>query len=136
MSNIQKTNSELTKFIELLHNKPEIKHFNEDIYLITVCVAGLMFIEDIDIIFPKLKKGINLQLLREKQNYYDHSAILVKFDGEKIGYVPRKHNVVLANLMDAGKELYGVIEEVSLEKAVYVGEDDYRIVMFRIFMKD
>lgn len=136
MSNIQKADSDLTKFIEILHNNPKIKPFNEDIYLISVNVAGLMFIEDVDAIFSKLKKGSFLQLIREKQNYHDNFAILVNYDGEKIGYVPKKHNVVLANLMDAGKELYGVIEEVSLEKAVYVGEDDYRNVRFKIFMKD
>ena len=136
MANIQKTNSEISTFVEFLHNKREIESFHRDIYLITVDVAGLMFIDNIDDIFPKLEKGEYLQLFREKQNYYDEKAILVKFNGDKIGYVPRKHNKVLANLMDAGKELYGVIEKLAIEPAVYIGEDDYRIVEFKIFMKD
>ncbi len=136
MSNIQKTNTELNKFVEFLHNNQEIESFNKDIFLITVDVAGLMFIDNIGEIFPKMKRGMHLQLFREKHNYYDDQAILVKFDGEKIGYVPRKHNAILASLMDAGKELYGVIESVVVEPPVYAGEDDYRIVEFNIFMKD
>ena len=113
-----------------------MESFKSDIYLITVDVAGLMFIDNIDEISPKLQKGTYLQLFREKQNYYDCKAILVKFDGEKIGYVPRKHNLVLSRLMDAGKELYGIIKEVGIEPAFYAGQDDYHVVVFKIFMKD
>ena len=38
--------------------------------------------------------------------------------------------------MDAGKELFGVIEYISVESAVYMGEDDYVQIDFKIFMKD
>ena len=31
--------------------------------------------------------------------------------GEKLGYVPREKNEVVARLMDAGKMVFGVLEE-------------------------
>ncbi len=136
MANIQKTDSEISTFVEYLHNKPDIKPFAEDIFLIKVNVAGLMFADNIDEIFSKLKEGDRLDLFREKQNPYDNQAILVKFSNEKIGYVPRKYNAVLANLMDGGKEVYAVIETLTIEPAVYVGEDDFKIVEIKIFMKN
>lgn len=134
MANIQKTNSELSKFVEFLHNDGEIKPFLKDIYLITVHVAGLDFVEDIEEIFPNIKKGDTLELFREKSNVHDELAILVKFDGEKIGYVPKKDNEVLANLMDAGKELYGVVENVFKDE-VYEGYP-FKVVEFKIFLKE
>lgn len=133
MANIQKSNSEVTKFIEFLH-KSEIVPFLEDIYLITVDVAGLHYIENIDEIIPKIKEKSNLELGREKNNKFDANAILVLFNGEKIGYVPRKHNLILANLMDAGKEIYGVVKTVSAE-SVYEN-DDSKIISFKIFLKE
>ncbi|MDO5823378.1 HIRAN domain-containing protein [Methanobrevibacter sp.] len=133
MANIQKSNSEVTKFIEFLH-KSEIVPFLEDIYLITVDVAGLHYIENIDEIIPKIKEKSNLELVREKNNKFDANAILVLFNGEKIGYVPREHNLILANLMDAGKEIYGVVKTVSAE-SVYEN-DDSKIISFKIFLKE
>lgn len=134
MSNIEKINTDLTRFIEFIHNKNEIKPLLEDIYLITVHVAGLYYIDNIDELFPQLEKGKQLKLFREKNNKFDKNAILVKFNGEKIGYVPKKYNVILANLMDGGKELYGLIENAS-EEEVYKG-DEFKLVKFKIFLKE
>ena len=132
MANIKKTNSELSKFVGFLHNS-DIKELFEDIYLITVNVAGLDYTDDLDIIFPKIKKESYLELFREKNNQYDDKAIVVKFEGEKIGYVPRKHNIILANLMDAGKEIYGVVSESFID-SVYEGYE-FKSVSFKIYLK-
>lgn len=134
MANIQKGNSQVSTFIKFLHNKNDIKPFLEDIYLITLHVAGLYYADNIDDIFHHIKKGTHLELFRERTNEYDKFAILVKYNGEKIGYVPRDDNVILANLMDAGKELYGVVEYASKEE-VYVG-DEYKVVEFKVFLKE
>lgn len=134
MANIQKIDSEVSDFIGFLHNAPEVKPFLEDIYLITVNVAGLVYIDDIDEIFSIIKEGDHLDLFREKDNRYDEHAILVKYDGKKIGYVPRADNIILANLMDAGKMLYGVVVDTYIEY-VYVG-DEFKVVKFKIFLKE
>lgn len=135
MSNIEKVNSEITNIVKFIHNDGEIKGFLEDIYLITLDVAGLYYIDNLDEIFPKIKKGDTLELFREKNNKYDKFAILVMYSGEKIGYVPRKQNIILANLMDAGKELYAVVEKACKSEGVYVGEVD-QYIKFKIFLKE
>ena len=60
--------------------------------------------------FRSLKEAeplINLQtvfkLKREQDNEFDKKAVAIYFDEEKIGYVPKAKNEVIANLMDAGK---------------------------------
>ena len=134
MTNIEKSDNELAEFLDYLHKKGEIKPFLEDIYLITLHVAGLFYTENIDLIFPNLKKGDRLELFRENDNHYDRLAILVTHKGKKIGYVPRKDNKILANLMDGGKEIYGVIESVVEEK-IYKN-DLFREVKFKVYLKE
>jgi len=50
-------------------------------------------------------------LKREPKNKNDDKAILILTeDGQKLGYVPKKNNEVLSNLMDAGKLLFGRLD--------------------------
>ena len=137
MKDIEKIDNELSTIIKLIHQNNGLKSFVEDIPLITLNVAGLYYAEDIDEIFPKLEKGDKLNLFREPHNKYDKYAILVKYQGQKIGYVPRADNKVLANLMDAGKEIYGIIVKVGsdsdCEDEIYYNT---RFVRFKIFLKE
>ena len=53
-------------------------------------------------------------LKREPKNKNDDKAILILTeDGQKLGYVPKEKNEVLSNLMDAGKLLFGRLDEKS-----------------------
>jgi len=57
---------------------------------------------------PTLKPGDLLPLRREPQNPHDERAIQILDEaGHLLGYVPRAKNEALANLMDAGKLLFG-----------------------------
>ena len=103
-------------------------------FLIKVHVAGLDYIDDIDEIFPKIEVGDRLDLFREATNEYDKHAILVKYRGEKIGYVPRKDNYVLSKLMDGGKHLYGVVVSIGMDE-VYENYQ-FRFINFKIFLND
>lgn len=134
MSNIQKPDNELTDFVGFIQKKGKIKSFSKDIRLITLNVAGLDYVENIDEIFPKIKIGDRLELFREASNEYDYRAILVKYDGEKIGYVPRKENHVLSNLMDGGKQLYGVVESIGVDE-IYKGYS-LKYLRFKIFLNE
>ena len=61
---------------------------------------------------PKLKKNQLLVLKREPKNKYDDKAILILTeDGQKLGYVPQEKNEILSKLMDAGKLLFGRLDE-------------------------
>ena len=96
--------------VGLLHEKEKgliiPKPFEKDIFLFDTCVAGTTHIEGIDELEPYLK----LEFFREPDNYYDKQAIVIKTEnGVKIGYVPRRDNIIFSRLMDAGKLLFGKI---------------------------
>ncbi len=134
MSNIQKPDSDIANFVGFIQKGGKLKSFGKDIFLIEVPVAGLDYIDDIDEIFNELEVNARLELFREVKNEYDKHAILVKYNGQKIGYVPRKDNYVLSKLMDGGKQLYGVVESFGIDE-VYEGYS-FKFVNFKIFLKD
>ncbi|WP_407378364.1 HIRAN domain-containing protein [Methanobrevibacter sp.] len=134
MANIQKLDSELSDFVGFIQKGGKIKPFVKDIKLITLNVAGLEYVENINDLFPKIKIGDKLELFREASNEYDHHAILVKYNGEKIGYVPRNENNVLSGLMDGGKLIYGIVEDIG-EDEVYKGYP-FRFINFSIYLKE
>lgn len=134
MSNIQKPDSDITSIIGYIQKGSNIKPFLKDIFLIELNVAGLDYIDNIDEIFSKIEVGDRLDLFREATNEYDKHAILVKYHGEKIGYVPRKDNYVLSKLMDGGKHLYGIVDSFGLDE-VYENYK-FKFINFKIFLND
>ena len=87
------------------------KPFVREVELLNCNIAGTTFL-DLDEIEPELKKYQLLVLIREPKNENDDKAILILTeDGQKLGYVPKKKNEVLSNLMDAGKLLFGRLNE-------------------------
>lgn len=86
------------------------KPFATDILLIETHIAGTTYIEGIEELVEYLHIDDRLDLLREVDNKFDKYAIIIKtIDGVKLGYVPRKDNIILSRLMDAGKLLYAKI---------------------------
>ena len=134
MSNIQKPDSDITSIIGYIQKGSNIKPFLKDIFLIELNVAGLDYIDNIDEIFSKIEVGDRLDLFREAANEYDKHAILVKYHGEKIGYVPKKDNYVLSKLMDGGKHLYGVVDSFGVDE-VYENYK-FKFINFKIFLND
>lgn len=96
-----------------LHGKGGLvipKPFEHDIFLFDTQVAGTTFIAGIEELEPHLNIGDRLEFFREPDNPHDDQAIVIKnADGVKIGYVPKRDNVIFARLMDAGKLLFGKI---------------------------
>ena len=87
------------------------KPFVQEVELLNCNIAGTTFL-DLEDIEPELKKHQLLILKREPNNEYDNNAILILTeDGRKLGYVPQEKNEVLSNLMDAGKLLFGKLNE-------------------------
>lgn len=84
--------------------------YNKEIFLIKCNIAGTSYV-DIEDIEPNINKDDFLTLKREQSNKYDELAIIV-YDksGNKLGYIPRDNNEILAHLMDAGKLIYGKIK--------------------------
>lgn len=92
------------------------KPFERDIFLFDTYVAGTTHIEGIEELEPHLNIDDRLEFFREPDNQYDAQAIVIKtVDGVKIGYVPKKDNVIFARLMDAGKLIFGKIASKEMK---------------------
>jgi len=104
--------------------------FARQIYLISASIAGSYYVDDIHDLLDKITIGSKLRFVREPDNKYDELAILVKDqDNNKLGYVPREKNPILARLMDAGKNIYGTVMTIN-------NDDDYTNIEMEIFMDD
>ena len=87
------------------------KPFVQEVELLNCNIAGTTFLNLKDI-EPNLKKNQLLVLKREPKNEYDDKAILILTeDGQKLGYLPQERNEILSRLMDAGKLLFGRLDE-------------------------
>lgn len=62
---------------------------------------------------PRLRAGLHegdaLSLEREPGNRHDANAILVRWQGEKLGYLPRRENAGVAAAIDRGEKVRGRI---------------------------
>lgn len=97
----------------------------KDIYLTTLDVAGTNYI-DMSEVYGTLFAHDILYLKREYDNSYDPNAIQVlTTEGYVIGYIPRENNIILKNLMDKGKYLYGKVKEIN---------DDYSNISIKIYL--
>ena len=121
------------KYLEIvrtsLTNNGLPKPFVQEVELLGCNVAGTTFL-DLDDIEPKLKKHQLLMLKREPNNEYDNNAILILTEeGKKLGYVPQDKNEVLSKLMDAGKLLFGRLDEKSWV-------DDWLKLDVQVYLRD
>ena len=77
-------------------------------------MAGTTHLEDQSVL-GEIKEEDDLLLQRE-DNRFDQNAILVLTnERRKLGYIPKKDNVVFARLMDAGKMLKAKITTIEIE---------------------
>ena len=112
-----------------LNEKGLPKPFVREVELLSCNIAGTTFL-DLDEVEPELEKHQLLMLKREPKNKNDDKAILILTeDGQKLGYVPKKKNEVLSNLMDAGKLLFG-----RLNKKIWV--DTWLKLDVQVFLRD
>jgi len=106
-----------------------LKPFAREIMLIECHIAGTSHM-DLKGVEEALKPGDVLPLLREPDNAYDGLAIrIMDEEGHHLGYVPRAKNEALARLMDAGKLLFGRIEEKAWQ-------GEWLKVDIRVFLRD
>lgn len=86
----------------------------KDILVLETIVAGTSFrkLKDLE---PKLNIQVKLELKREPENEYDKFATALYFEKNKIGYIPKESNEVMARLLDAGKAFFATIEAKEWE---------------------
>ena len=113
LSGLQSANADATNVPSVLKScglNDLSKPFSQNIHLTDMVIAGTTHVDGIAKLEPFLTQGMRLPFFRE-DNIHDSLAIMVKDgNGNKLGYVPRQQNEILARLMDAGKSLYGVVQ--------------------------
>ena len=55
-----------------------------------------------DHVWSWMREGSRLRLIREAANPHDGNAVAVYFNGDKLGYLPRRENAAVAQLLDRG----------------------------------
>jgi len=56
-------------------------------------------------IWPFLREGERLSLVRESFNGHDHDAVAVYFRNDKLGFIPQRENSTIAQMLDRGENL-------------------------------
>jgi hypothetical protein len=79
-------------------------------------------------VWAQLKVGDALTLVREPDNPYDAQAVRVEWQGQKLGYVPRRENADLARIMDRGGRPAARITRLT------EGRDPWSRVRFEILL--
>lgn len=102
--------------------------FEKEIRLASFMVDGTLYGEQLRGLAIKLREGTDVKFFREIDNPSEPYTIRVEAVGRKIGYVPSAIAEIPANLMDAGKLLYGRIKNCSIG---YAGAD----IMVDLFMR-
>ena len=64
-------------------------------------IAGFTHYEGV-LCFQELKIGTALKLVLEEDNKYDARAVIIYFEGYKLGYVPRNENRIFHKLLKIG----------------------------------
>lgn len=107
---------------------------SRDIFLLETHVAGIHYYAA-EAAWPGLDAGMPLRLRREPANPHDELAIeICTMRNEKLGYVPRHRNPVLARLMDAGKQLLAEVAVILHGAEAYGG---YNLeIRLRISLRD
>lgn len=94
--------------------------FSKEIYIGRQSIVGMRFQGGAETLVNDLKPGDRILLLREPENEYDEQAVMaLDRKGRKLGYIPRRENLVMSALMDHGKVFYGVIPDVPPEEYAY-----------------
>lgn len=79
-------------------------------------------------VWPQMRVGDALTLIREADNPHDAKAVRVEWQGHMIGYVPRRENDDVARLLDRGQPLAARITRLS------EGRDPWSRVRFDILI--
>ena len=70
---------------------------NNATYFLHCYIAGLQYYEVLEV-WKQLEIGQHLELIPEPNNRYDEHAVVVVFDGKKLGYLPRSQNKTVSQL--------------------------------------
>ena len=77
---------------------------NREIEIQRSPVAGFQYHQG-EKLWRRLRPGAALELVREPDNPYDPRAVRLDWRGRKLGYVPRRENTAVSQLLDNSQPL-------------------------------
>ena len=84
---------------------PDVPRYKtRDVLLLRANVAGFRYYGG-NRVLSRINAGDTVIMRREPRNPYDRRAIALYWGNEKLGYIPRADNLVIANLLDQGASL-------------------------------
>ena len=86
----------------------------KEILVLECLVAGTSFrkLRDVE---PELISKVKLELKRDIKNEHDKMAVELWYNQNKIGYIPRDKNEVIARMLDAGKSFFATLQAKEWE---------------------
>ncbi|OYY93732.1 MAG: hypothetical protein B7Y41_09665 [Hydrogenophilales bacterium 28-61-23] len=117
----------LVAFLLIMASAQACAETEQRLILQTSPVAGFQFYAG-KALFPLMRTGDALALLREPDNPYDPKAVRVEWRGVQIGYAPRVDNVDLARLMDRGARIEGRILHLQMSR------DPWKRVLMELYV--
>ena len=90
-------------------------------------LAGFQFYDG-KTLWDEMKPGDTLTLVRERDNAHDANAVRVEWNGNRLGYIPRRENGDVARQMDRGAPVKARI--VKLTQA----RNPWQRILFEVFV--
>ena len=75
-----------------------------------------------------IKPGDRLTLSRETGNRHDRNAVRIDWNGQKLGYVPRAQNRVIARALDTGEKLEARVTKLRNDP------DPWKQIEFEVYL--
>jgi len=75
-------------------------------------IAGFQYHQS-ETLWTQLAINQPLQLVREANNKYDGRAVLVEWQGQKLGYLPKLDNAAASQLLDRDEKLEAAIAKLQ-----------------------
>lgn len=103
--------------IEYINTKGmQVTRHIKDVYLLTSSVARSIY-RNREYVQREIKLSKMFNLVLEADNTFDKNSIKIAGEsGFVIGYIPRKDNFILSNLLRGGRYLYCVVKEYNLDE--------------------
>ena len=86
---------------------------NDNKRLSSITVAGTTHIKNIEELSENIDEGTELRLEHDNGNRYDRYAVALYLGDERVGFVPKGENEIIANLLDAGTPLVATVTNVG-----------------------
>ena len=90
--------------LALVITRPTLAAESVSILVQSSPLAGSQY-HALDAVWTQIRPGDRLTLTREPNNRHDRNAVRVDWNGQPLGYLPRRENRAVAQALDAGRTL-------------------------------